>query len=123
MRRLFVFDWDGTLMDSVGRIVSCLRQAAEEQASGATIQNFTKPVVYTIQAADGSTKSYAVKFEDTHIPAVYISTNNVPVDSREVYVPGYLTIKGNLTGDSIYGGAMEIRGRGNSTWKIGRAHV
>jgi len=31
MRRLFVFDWDGTLMDSVGRIVSCLRQAAEEQ--------------------------------------------------------------------------------------------
>ncbi|MBP9036045.1 MAG: HAD-IA family hydrolase [Pseudomonadales bacterium] len=31
MRRLFVFDWDGTLMDSVGRIVSCLRRAAEEQ--------------------------------------------------------------------------------------------
>ena len=31
MRRLFVFDWDGTLMDSVGRIVSCLRQAADEQ--------------------------------------------------------------------------------------------
>jgi len=31
MRRLFVFDWDGTLMDSVGRIVSCLRQAAVEQ--------------------------------------------------------------------------------------------
>jgi len=31
MRRLFVFDWDGTLMDSVGRIVSCLRQAAAEQ--------------------------------------------------------------------------------------------
>ena len=33
MRRLFVFDWDGTLMDSVGRIVSCLRQAAEEQGT------------------------------------------------------------------------------------------
>ena len=31
MRRLFVFDWDGTLMDSVGRIVCCLRRAAEEQ--------------------------------------------------------------------------------------------
>lgn len=31
MRRLFVFDWDGTLMDSVARIVSCLRHAAAEQ--------------------------------------------------------------------------------------------
>ena len=25
---LFIFDWDGTLSDSVGRIVTCLRRAA-----------------------------------------------------------------------------------------------
>ena len=31
MKRLYIFDWDGTLMDSVNRIVSCLRQAALEQ--------------------------------------------------------------------------------------------
>lgn len=31
MMRLYVFDWDGTLMDSVGRIVACLRLAAREQ--------------------------------------------------------------------------------------------
>lgn len=31
MRRiLYVFDWDGTLIDSVGRIVGCLRRAAED---------------------------------------------------------------------------------------------
>jgi phosphoglycolate phosphatase len=28
---LLIFDWDGTLIDSVGRIVSCLREASEEQ--------------------------------------------------------------------------------------------
>ncbi len=27
---LYIFDWDGTLMNSVGRIVSCLRSAADE---------------------------------------------------------------------------------------------
>lgn len=31
MTRLYVFDWDGTLMDSVRRIVACLRLAAREQ--------------------------------------------------------------------------------------------
>ncbi|MGL4205095.1 MAG: HAD family hydrolase [Aeromonadaceae bacterium] len=28
--RLIIFDWDGTLMDSVGRIVSCMQKAAME---------------------------------------------------------------------------------------------
>lgn len=31
MKRLYIFDWDGTLMDSVARIVACLREAAAEQ--------------------------------------------------------------------------------------------
>lgn len=30
MTRLYVFDWDGTLMDSMARIVACLRLAAHE---------------------------------------------------------------------------------------------
>lgn len=34
MRRLYIFDWDGTLMDSVGRIVSCLRLAAHDLGLG-----------------------------------------------------------------------------------------
>ena len=28
--RLAIFDWDGTLMDSVGRIVSCVQGAARD---------------------------------------------------------------------------------------------
>lgn len=28
--RLYIFDWDGTLSDSVGRIVTCLRRAAQD---------------------------------------------------------------------------------------------
>ena len=30
MTELIVFDWDGTLMDSEGRIVACLQQAARD---------------------------------------------------------------------------------------------
>jgi phosphoglycolate phosphatase len=28
--RLAIFDWDGTLMDSVGRIVACVQAAARD---------------------------------------------------------------------------------------------
>src|SRR5690606_7580706 len=30
--RLVIFDWDGTLMDSTGRIVSCMQAAANDMA-------------------------------------------------------------------------------------------
>ena len=87
-----------------------------KQTSSETIQNFSIPVTYAVKAEDGSIKKYVVKFTDTNIPAVYISTNNVPIESRDIYIPGYLQIKTNLAGDSLFGGTMEIKGRGNSTW-------
>lgn len=88
----------------------------QKQVSGQTVQNFTTPLTYIVKAEDGSTKKYVVKFTDTKLPVVYISTNNVPIESKEEYIPAYVQIKNNLTGDSLYGGSMEIRGRGNSTW-------
>ena len=41
---LIIFDWDGTLMDSVPRIVSCMQAAALEAEWGAlTARYFTCP--------------------------------------------------------------------------------
>lgn len=88
----------------------------QQQVTEQTVHDFSSPVTYTVEAENGSKKNYVVKFTDTKLPVVYISTNNIPVDSKEVYIPGHLSIKSNLSGDSLYGGDMEIRGRGNSTW-------
>jgi hypothetical protein len=90
----------------------------EKQVSMQTTHNFTSLIPYTVTAEDGSIKNYIVKFIDTKLAAVYISTNSVPVDSKEVYIPGRLMIKNSLAGDSLYGGDIEIRGRGNSTWEM-----
>lgn len=90
----------------------------QKQVSSQSVLNFTTPVKYTVTADNGTSKAYVVSFSDTRLPVVYISTNNVPIESKEVYVPGYMQIKQHLTGDSLYGGALEIRGRGNSTWNM-----
>ena len=88
------------------------------QVSGVTPQNFQLPITYSIKAANGSTKQYILKFNDTNVPAFYISTNNVAIQSKVIYTAGYLKIKGGINGDSLFGGLMEIRGRGNSTWNL-----
>lgn len=86
------------------------------QSSAVNSQNFTKPITYNVKAIDGSSKNYTIKFVDTQLPVVYISTNNIPIQSKETYIAGSLKIKENITGDSLYGGSIDIRGRGNSTW-------
>lgn len=86
------------------------------QQSGISVLDFRQPQTYTVKAADGSEHRYWVKCTDTELPVLYVSTNNVPVDSKEVYVNGSMQIKIHLDGDSLYEGPLEIRGRGNSTW-------
>ena len=95
-----------------------LSVAGKPQTSNQTPQNFTSPVEYTAKASDGSTRKYVVKFTDTNVPVLYISTNNRPITSKTTYVTGSLKIKKNITGDSLYSGEIEIRGRGNSTWNF-----
>jgi len=43
--KLIVFDWDGTLMDSAARIVSCFRAAAEDQGLAAPDDNVIRDVI------------------------------------------------------------------------------
>jgi CotH kinase protein len=88
----------------------------QPQTSEVNAQNFTKPITYTIKAEDGSLKNYTIKFIDTQLPVVNIFTNNVSIQNKETYISGTIKIKKNITGDSLFGGALEIRGRGNSTW-------
>lgn len=90
----------------------------QKQLSNQAAHNFSSPVTYTLKAADNTTKNYVVKFNDTKLPVLSISTNNVPIDSKDTYIPGHVTIKQDMTGDSLFGGDMEIKGRGNSTWDM-----
>ena len=87
------------------------------QETGVTANDFTNPVTYTVMAADGSARVYIVKLKAfTAIPALYITTS-APVVSKEDYVAGTLRVDGNMEyTDGLYNGAIEIRGRGNSTW-------
>ena len=57
------------------------------------------------------------------LPVVYINTENgAQIVSKEDYIDAELTIQGNETYNSdtttLYSGATEIRGRGNSTWGL-----
>lgn len=56
------------------------------------------------------------------LPVIYIDTENAqPIVSRDDYISAHMKIQGNDTynlGNTIlYDGAIDIRGRGNSTWK------
>jgi hypothetical protein len=85
------------------------------QVSGQTRHDFNQPVKYVITAENSSVKTYVVVV-GAEIPVFNISTNNVPIDSKEVYVDGTLSITGNVPAAFSYNGKIRIRGRGNATW-------
>jgi spore coat protein CotH len=87
------------------------------QVSGTTVNNFTNLVTYTVKTTDGRESAYEVdvtKF--TGLPIVYINTNGVAITSKDDEIPGTLTIDGGRNYPMLDKAAMEIRGRGNSTW-------
>ncbi len=87
-----------------------------EQISGKSKQDFSKLVKYTFAAENGEAKSYIVKFVDTGIPAIYLSTNGKPIESKDDYVSGSIKITTGFEGKVVYEGVTEVKGRGNSTW-------
>lgn len=56
--------------------------------------------------------------EDTGLPQLFLTTEGgVAITSKETYVSGTFSLKSEAYEDGqLYDGAMEIRGRGNSTW-------
>lgn len=87
------------------------------QVSGESVNDFSKPVTYTVMAEDGSSQDYVVKLKAfTGIPILYI-TSESSITSKEIYVNGTMKVDGNMEfADGLYDGVIQIRGRGNSTW-------
>ena len=90
------------------------------QVSGASENDFTNEIIYTVRSSDGQTNDYTVdvtKF--TGLPIIYLTTNNnVAIDSKEDYVTGTVVVDGGRDFSSSDSAIMEIRGRGNSTWFV-----
>ncbi|MCO5937187.1 CotH kinase family protein [Mucilaginibacter sp. RB4R14] len=87
------------------------------QASGVTLNDFTKPVVYTVTDSKGASKDYTVGiYNFTGLPIFNITTA-APVVSKVDYVAGSININTNgLYDQETNDIKLQIKGRGNSTW-------
>ena len=83
-----------------------------------TAHNFGKEVELEVFNSDQSNSwNYTIRLTYfTGLPILNINTDNIPVDSRDMYVNGTLDLFGGLNYDDIDNSAIQIRGRGNSTW-------
>jgi len=90
---------------------------AVKQESTQSVVDFSNPVIYTLVSATGFKKKYTVKINwNYEVPHIYITTdNNVPIVSKEDYVPASIRIEGN-GGYNDFTATTKIKGRGNSTW-------
>ena len=97
-----------------------VRVSSALQAEGSSGNDFTQPVEYKVSKASGVSKTYSVdvtKF--TGLPIVYINTTNyVGIDSKEEYATGTISVDGGRHVPDMPSTAIEIRGRGNSTWDL-----
>jgi hypothetical protein len=100
----FTFDGDEVVINS------------SPQKSETNARDFSKPLTYTVVAADNSKKDYVVKFLDNGVPALYISTaGGAAVTSKDVYVSAILRTVSNFTDSSVMY-KLDMKGHGNSTW-------
>ncbi|MFT6732426.1 MAG: hypothetical protein ACJAS9_000606 [Polaribacter sp.] len=88
------------------------------QVSNTTENDFTDLVTYTVNASDGQQASYQVDLTKfTGLPIIYLSTDGLaPIDSKDDYVTGNISVDGGRNYTSAQNIPMEIRGRVNSTW-------
>jgi hypothetical protein len=88
------------------------------QKNNVSVQNFSDVQTYTVMMDDGRQVSYSVDIVAfTGLPIMYISTiGNVPINSKEDYVDGTVSIKGGRNFSDEPSVDIKIRGRGNSTW-------
>lgn len=87
------------------------------QTDGSTVNDFSKPITYTLVSAQGVKKNYSVSVTWTSsIPHFFVTTDNgAPITSKSVYLYANILIEANGWGDD-FEGRTRIRGRGNSTW-------
>lgn len=102
------FDFTGSLV-TVGGIA---------QNSGTSVNDFTEPLIYTVINAAGDKQIYTVDLTKfTGLPIIYIKTDDfLPIESKEYYLEGDISIDGGRGFDDLAEIEMKIRGRGHSTW-------
>lgn len=88
------------------------------QESGVSSQDFTQLVDYSVRLFNGTFKKYTVKFSDTGLPAIYVSTGGAPITNKEDYVDAEMRIVRGFGKQPLHVGTLGIRGRGNSTWHM-----
>lgn len=97
--------------------------AGQEQVSGETENDFSKPVVYEVFGEDGSKRTYEVVLFSlpnlsSKVPHIYISVDdNLPVTSKEDYLYADILIDGKGVFED-FNGRTRIRGRGNDSWNM-----
>lgn len=74
-------------------------------------------------SVDNGSETISDQIFFSKLPVVYIETENqAPIVSKDTYIQASLSIQGNDTYNSstttLYDGATEIKGRGNSTWGL-----
>lgn len=75
-------------------------------------------MIRVVAASGNQTAEDSLYF--SKLPVVYIDTNGQAITSKEDYIDATMQIQGNaeynLDTTTLYNGAIEIRGRGNTTW-------
>ena len=95
-----------------------IQVSGKEQTSGVTVNDFNKPVVYSVVAEDGTKVDYTVTVTVNSfiVPSIHINTKGgVPILDKENYVEAEIRVNGGDKYDD-FSGTTSIRGRGNSTW-------
>jgi beta-glucanase (GH16 family) len=92
--------------------------SSSDQSNNLTANDFTQPVEYRVSKSSGVSKTYSVDVTKyTGLPIVNIITDNfVPIDSKDDYVTGTVSVDGGRHISDMDATPIEIRGRGNSTW-------
>lgn len=95
----------------------------EEQASGASVNNFYRDIQYTVTTGKFSQRTYTVRVDApqaTGLPVVRIDTEgNAPILSKETYLQTNITVIDPDHPEYSFEHANykdQVRGRGNSTW-------
>ncbi|QNF33974.1 CotH kinase family protein [Adhaeribacter swui] len=91
------------------------------QESGVTANDFSTALKYVVEAQDGSQKEYTVEVHSfTGLPVIYINTENkAGIVSKDDYINAHMRLEGDLANNAgVFQSAIEIRGRGNSTWQM-----
>lgn len=101
-------------------VAAKIEVAGTAQVSGSTPNDFSKPVVYTLYADDGSSKEFTATLDNsgaTGMPVLGITTEGErDVTSRDDWLDGRLVLDAGQSDWEELSLPIEIKGRGHNSW-------